>query len=97
MSFADTTVSWNDGCATVTAHYELDRESGYLVLSDRTSTDPGCTPPTAPPNYPELSPGWDTIASVMRPERISASLIYGVLYLGEDRFSGPFLELGTPG
>ena len=46
MSFSDTTVTWDNGCASVSAAYELDREEGFLALSDPTSTDPGCTPRT---------------------------------------------------
>jgi hypothetical protein len=64
MSFSDTTVTWDDGCATVSAAYELDREEGFLVLSDPTSTDPGCTPP--PDRWFTLP--WSDIDAVMGAE-----------------------------
>ena len=92
MTFTDTTVSWNDGCATVTADYELDRERGYLVVGEMTSTDPGCTPPT----HPEFSLGWDTLASMMGRDRIPVILVGSELQLGE-RFSASSLNLVTPG
>lgn len=91
MAFTGTTVSWTDGCATVTAAYELDRDDGILVLTDRTSTDPGCTPPT----HSEFPLGWPMIASVMSRDRIDVQLIDGRLYLGN--YPGEdYLVLGTP-
>lgn len=90
-----TTVRWTDGCATLTADYELDRDDGILTLSNVTSTDPGCTPPT----HPEFTLGWPTITSVMGSERIPASLVNGRLYLGEyngENVAGETLVLGPP-
>jgi hypothetical protein len=97
MSFTDSTVRWANGCATERADYELDRAEGILTLSDRSSTDPGCTPP--PPSRDDLRPSspWPVIETVMGAERISMNLIDGQLYLG-DRFDleGDYILLVPP-
>jgi hypothetical protein len=91
MTFTDTTVTWDDGCATVTADYELDRDEGYLVLTNKRSSDPGCTPPT----HPEFTLGWPAVAAVMGNDRIEVDLFDGVLYLG-GIFGTEQLILGPP-
>lgn len=71
VSFSDTAVTWDNGCATVSADYELDRDDGILTLSNRTSTSPGCTPPTDP----EYTLPWRAIGRVMGAERIPVRYI----------------------
>ena len=78
MSFSDTTVTWDDGCATVSADYELDRADGFLTLRGRASSDPGCTPPT----IPGVTPPWPAIDAVMGAEQIPVRFIAGQLQLG---------------
>ena len=96
MSFTDTTVSWDSGCATETADYELDRAEGILTLTNRSSTDPDCTPPTggSVTGYP--SP-WPLIRAVMGAERIAIDLIEGEVYLRIERgLDGGLIVLTAP-
>jgi len=82
VSFTDATVSWPDGCATVTADYELDRRSGILTLTNRSSTDPGCDPPPFPPDQGYPTP-WEAIRDVMAADPVPVALIEGALRLGD--------------
>jgi hypothetical protein len=95
MSFTDTAVSWDNGCATESADYELDRDEGILTLTNRSSTDPGCTPPTNRSVVGYASP-WPRIRAVMGAEQIPINLIEGQVYLG-DRFDmdGEFIILAA--
>jgi hypothetical protein len=72
ISFGDTTVTWNDGCATIRADYDLDRERGILLLTNRSSTNPGCTPP---PNAEGENRPWLDLRAVMNSERIDAEYV----------------------
>jgi hypothetical protein len=83
MSFTDTTVSWDSGCGTESADYELDRDEGILTLTNRSSTDPGCTPPQNGERAGYRSP-WPVIEAVMGAERISMQLILSELHLSAE-------------
>jgi hypothetical protein len=70
VTFTDTTVTWNTGCAEATATYVLDRRAGVLTLTDATSTAPGCTPPTLDP---QSSNPWEAIAAVLGSQPITVT------------------------
>ena len=72
VTFGDTTVTWEDGCATLSADYDLDREQGTLTLTNRSSTDPGCPTPTVAGGS---SQPWSDVRDVMGAERIPAAYI----------------------
>jgi hypothetical protein len=92
MSFTDTTVSWDDGCATMAADYEVDRQEGDLILTNRSSTGPACAPPTN--RFEGRSPS-QQIDAVMGADRIAMNLVEGRLYLG-DYPDGEFIALAPP-
>ena len=94
MSFTDSTVTWDNGCATVSANYELDRDDGILTVTNPTSSSPGCTPRTTPELAARGAPlPWPEIEAVMGSERISADYIAGVLRLGDT--AGPYIYLNN--
>lgn len=72
MSFSDTTVTWDNGCATVTADYDLDRDDGFLTLTNPVSTHPGCTPPTNPE---QRTQPWSVIDAVMSADRMPVAFL----------------------
>src|SRR5436190_3785681 len=87
MPFGDTTVSWDNGCAPVSADYELDRDEGLLVLTNITHGE-GCGPPTTAgqtPHYP-------VVDAVMGSGRVPIRWIGGLIYLG-DPPDGDYLVL----
>lgn len=68
VSFGDTTVRWSEGCATAAADYHLDREHGFLLLSNHSSTNPGCTPPSV---FDSPREGWTTIRALLGADRVA--------------------------
>jgi len=70
--FGDTTVRWDEGCATARADWDLDRARGILALIDRSSTDPGCTPPSV---FEARNQPWAEIRAVMGTGRIPAAYV----------------------
>jgi hypothetical protein len=72
VAFDDVTVTWEDGCATVRADYHLDREQGILALTNRSSTDPGCPPPTV---FGSRNNPWSEIRAVMNTEQITVAYV----------------------
>jgi hypothetical protein len=92
VSFTDTTVTWDNGCGTVTADYELDRLAARLTLSDRVESDPGCVSPTLPGDVQPRP----TINSVMGIDRIPVSYSFGFPG-GPAENAGPVLTLSYLG
>jgi hypothetical protein len=90
MSFGDTTVTWDNGCATVTADHDLDRDDGFLTLANPTSTSPGCTPPTIPE---ARSQPWPVIDAVMSVDRIPVAYVLDRAPSAEIAVTG-LLQLG---
>jgi hypothetical protein len=88
VSFDETTVTWDDGCAQVRADYELDRDDGLLALTNLTSNHPDCTPPTSRP----VARAWRAIDEVIGAGRIPVSY-YLDLTPGEPTLTG-LLRLG---
>jgi hypothetical protein len=94
VAFGDLTVTWDDGCATVRANYNLDREQGILTLTDHSSANPGCTPP--PDEFADLSPFWSDIRAVMDTERITAAYVLDFPGGAAGRGAESLLRLGDP-
>ena len=92
VAFGDTTVTWEEGCATVRADYHLDRPQGILTLTNYVSTDPGCTPPTV---FEPRGNGWSEIRAVMEIERIEAAYVLDFPG-GADGEGQSLLRLGDP-
>jgi hypothetical protein len=92
VAFSDTTVTLEEGCATVRADYDLDRPQGILTLTNYVSTDPGCTPPTV---FEGRGQGWAEIRAVMETERIEAAYILDFPG-GADGEGQSLLRLGDP-
>ncbi len=93
VSFDDTTVTWEEGCATVRADYALDREQGILILANHASTDPGCTPPTV---VEARSQPWSEIRAVMGAGRITAAYVLDFPGGSPSRGAEGLLRLGDP-
>ncbi|HET6968382.1 MAG TPA: hypothetical protein VFI44_08905 [Ornithinibacter sp.] len=89
MSFTDHRVTWDNGCATKSADYELDRERGILVLSNRLDVEGSCTTPSVA-RGPSTS---SIIDEVMGSDQVSMNLIEGALHLGT---GSDVLVLGSP-
>jgi hypothetical protein len=94
VAFGDLTVTWDDGCATVRANYNLDREQGILTLTDHSSANPGCTPP--PDEFADLAPFWSDIRAVMDTERITAAYVLDFPGGAAGRGAESLLRLGDP-
>ena len=79
MVFTADTVSWDTGCARMGASYELDRDDGFLILTNVDTLSGTCGPPTTfgvTQHYP-------IIDAVMGSPRIPVTFDDGRLYLGE--------------
>lgn len=72
VAFGETTVTWEEGCVTVRADYDLDRAQGILTLTNLSSTDPGCTPPSVVEGRGQ---GWSEIRALMETGRITAAYV----------------------
>ena len=89
MLFTADTVSWDTGCERLGASYELDRDDGFLILTNVENVSGTCGPPTTF----GMTPLYPVVYSVMGSGRIPVSLEDGRLYLGEYP-DGDYLVLG---
>ncbi len=85
-------MTWDDGCAEVSADYQLDRGAGLLTVSGRTSTAPGCTPPTV---LDARGQPWSLVRRVMGAAQIPVAVLLDLLP-GAGTSATTVLRLGDP-
>jgi hypothetical protein len=92
MEFSADTVTWDTGCERLGASYVLDRDAGFLILTDVENLSGTCGPPTTLGNTPH----YPVIDAVMRAGQVPIKLDDGRLYLG-DHPDGAFIALEALG
>jgi hypothetical protein len=90
MVFSADTVTWDTGCERLGAGYELDRDDGFLILTNVENLSGTCGPPTTS----GMTPHYPVIDAVMRAGRVPIRLEDGRLYLG-DHPDGDYVVLGS--